>query len=63
MSIDRRMNIEDIVHIQGFPGNSVGKESDCNAGDAGNIGVTPGLVRSPEEDTATQSSTLAWRIP
>ena len=47
MSIDRRINKEDIVHIQGFPGGSVVKESDCNAGDAGDTGVIPGLGRSP----------------
>ena len=31
---------------QGFPDNSVGKESACNAGD---IGLIPGLGRSPGE--------------
>ena len=30
----------------GFPGNSAGKESTCNAGDPGSI---PGLRRSPGE--------------
>jgi len=30
----------------GFPGNSVGKESACNAGDSGSI---PGSARSPGE--------------
>ena len=30
--------------VQGFPPNSVGKESACNAGDQGSI---PGLGRSP----------------
>ena len=32
----------------------------CNTGDLGSI---PGLGRSPEEDMATHSSILAWRIP
>ena len=32
--------------VVGFPGGSVGKESDCNAGDPGSI---PGLERSPGE--------------
>ena len=36
------------------------KEFACNAGDAGLI---PGSGRSLEEDKATHSSTLAWRIP
>ena len=33
----------------GFPGGSVGKESVCNAGDAGDSGSIPGLERSPGE--------------
>ena len=37
---------------------SAGKESACNAGD---LGLIPGLGRSPGEGKA--SSTLAWRIP
>ena len=31
----------------GFPGGSVGKESACSAGDAGDTGLIPGLGRSP----------------
>ena len=31
----------------GFPGSSAGKESTCNAGDATDIGLIPGLERSP----------------
>jgi len=43
----------------------VGKESACNAGDSGDgdTGSTPGLGRSLEEEMATHSSILAWRIP
>ena len=33
-------------HIQGFPDSSAGKESACNAGD---LGVIPGLGRTPRE--------------
>ena len=33
----------------GFPGGSVGKESTCNAGDAGGAGSIPGSGRSPAE--------------
>ena len=44
----------------GFSGGSVGKESTCNAGNAGSI---PGLGRSPEKETATHSSILAWETP
>ena len=45
-----------------FPESSAGKESACNAGD---LGSTPGLGRSPREGNGypTHSSILAWRIP
>ena len=43
----------------GLPWCSVGKESTSNAGD---LGLIPGLGRSPEEEVATHSSILAWRI-
>ena len=43
-----------------FPGGSVGKESACNAG---NAGLIPGLGSSLEEEMATHSSILAGRIP
>ena len=36
------------------------KKSTCNAGD---LGLIPGLGRSPGEGKATHSSILAWRIP
>ena len=41
-------------------GGSDGKESAFNAGD---VGVSPGLGRSPGEGNATHSSILAWEIP
>ena len=44
----------------GFPVGLVGKESACNAGD---LGLIPGLGRSPEDGMATHSSILAWKIP
>ena len=40
----------------GFPGVSDGKESACNAGD---LGLIPGLGRSPEKGKATHFSILA----
>ena len=43
-----------------FPGGSAGKESTCNVGD---LGLIPGLGRSPREGKATHSSILALRIP
>ena len=38
----------------------VAQTSACDAGDLGSI---PGSGRSPEEEMATHSSTLAWKIP
>ena len=43
-----------------FPGDSDGKESACNVGD---LGLIPGQEDSMENEMATQSSILAWRIP
>ena len=34
-----------------------------NAGDIRDMGLIPGLGRSPGEGMATHSSILAWRIP
>ena len=48
------------MYSVGFPGGSVGKESTCNAGDAGLI---LGWEDPLEEGMATHSSILAWRIP
>ena len=45
---------------RGFPRDSVGKESACNAGDPGSI---PGQEDPLEKEMATNSSTLARRIP
>ena len=36
-----------VVMVVGLPGGSVGKESTCNAGDAGDMGSIPGSGRSP----------------
>ena len=44
----------------GFLSGSGVKEFACNAGDTGSI---PGSGRSLEEEMATHSSILAWRIP
>ena len=45
----------------GFPSGSVGKESTCNAGE--DLGLIPGLGRSPGGEHGNHSSILAWRIP
>ena len=44
----------------GFSGSSVGKETDCNAGDQGLI---PGLGKFPGEGNGNPLSILAWKIP
>ena len=43
-----------------FPGGSDGKEYVCNVGYLDSI---PGSGRSPGEEAAMNSSTLAWKIP
>ena len=47
----------------GFPGGTVVKNPPANAGDAGDTGSTPGSERPLEEEMATHSSILAWKIP
>ena len=44
----------------GFPGGSLIKNPPANAGD---MGLIPGLGRSPGEEMATHSSTLAQESP
>ena len=50
--------VEEIFKV-GFPCGSAGKESACSAGD---LGLIPGLGRSPGEGKGTDSCILAWRI-
>ena len=44
----------------GFPGDSDGTESACNAG---SLGLIPGWEDPLEEGMATHSSIFSWRIP
>ena len=44
----------------GFPGDSDGKESTCNAGDPGSI---LGWEDPLQKGMASHTSILAWRIP
>ena len=44
----------------GFPHRSDGKESACNVGD---LGLIPGLGRSPGGGHGYHATILAWRIP
>ena len=39
------------------------KNPPANAGDTREVGSIPGSGRSPEEDMATHSSILCWKIP
>ena len=36
-----------MLYVQGFLGGSVGKEFTCNVRDKGDVGLIPGLGRSP----------------
>ena len=47
----------------GFPSASVVKNLPDNVRDVGGPGSTLGLGRSLEDEMATHSSILAWRIP
>ena len=51
------------AYKEGFPGDSLGKESACSAGDAGDAGSIPGSERSPGVGMTAHSNILAWRIP
>jgi len=46
--------------LRGFSGGSDDKESACDAGD---LGLIPGLKKSPGGGHGNPSSVLAWRIP
>ena len=53
-------NLWTCVVYRGFPGGSGGEESPCSVGE---LGLIPGLGRSPGEEDGTHSSILAWGIP
>ena len=46
-----------IIWVHGFPGGSDNKKSTCNAGD---LGLIPGLGRSPGERNSYQLQYSAW---
>ena len=48
---------------KGFPGGSVVKNLLANTRDAGDASSTQGSERSMEEEMATHSSILAWKMP
>ena len=45
--------------LWGFPGGSAGKESACSAGD---LGLIPGLGRSPGEGKGYPLNVIYWLI-
>ena len=47
----------------GFPSGSVVKNPPANAGDASDAGLILGREDHLEEEMATHSSILAWKIP
>ena len=51
------------TYVRGFPSSAVVKNPPANAGDAGDLGSFPGSGDPLEEEMATYSSILAWRIP
>ena len=52
------------VRGKGFPGGSLVKNMPANAGDAGDMGLIPGLGRFPGAASGnTLQSILAWEIP
>ena len=47
---------------EGYSSGTVVKNLPANAGGAGDMGLIPGLGNAPEEEMATHSSILAWKI-
>ena len=47
----------------GFPGGTVVNNSSVSAGDTGDRGLLHGVGRPLEEEMATHSNILAWKIP
>ena len=46
-----------------FPGGSMVKNPPASAGDTGDMGLIPGREDPLEEEMATHSSFLTWKIP
>ena len=54
--------LEALKILLGFPDGSVGKQSICNAADTEDPGLSLFQEDPLEEEMATQSSILAWKI-
>ena len=46
-SLIHAIHFSRVKSLMGFPGGSSGKEPTCNAGDIRDVGLIPGLGRSP----------------
>ena len=58
------ITINEVILIHwGFPQWLRSKESACNSGHAGDLGLIPGLEDSLKKELAPHSSILAWEIP
>ena len=64
-SVLNKVKFPHLEHKKGLPSGSSGKEKNlpANGGDTRDLGLKPGLGRSPEEKMATHSSILAGKIP
>ena len=60
--VSPKRSFEKCTESKSFLSDSAGKDSSCNAGDIGDMGLIPGSERSLEEEMAAHSSILAWRI-
>ena len=61
LNMGRKFYFFNLFYIgTGFPGGSDSKQSAYNVRD---LGLNPGLRRSPGEGNGYPSSILAWRIP
>ena len=49
--------------LQGFPDDSKDKESTCDAGDTGDVGLIPELGISPGEENGSPLQYSCWKIP
>ena len=47
----------------GLPGGAMVKNPPATAGDVRDVGLIPGMGRSPGKEMAIHSSILAWEIP
>ena len=61
-SVDKETSTKLSSNLLMGPSVSAGKESACSAGDTGDMGLIPELGRPLEEEMATHSSTLVWKV-